>query len=144
MLHRRGFEVVLPMEPPGATHHAKSIVKFGRRWSLKDNPDLVAAKKRYDILLLSSGKRPRVPLDGAIALEIVFTFETPDAGKWGKRHTVKPDGSNLLKTAEDSLQRNNFIAMDQRVSDLSVKKRWGSKGSVLIRAVELEERSELF
>lgn len=144
VLHRRGFEVVLPLEPPGATHHAKSIVRYGRRWGLKDNPDLVAAKARYDILLKASGKRPRIPLDGPIALEIVFTFETPDAGRWGKPHTVKPDFDNLSKTAVDALVAAKFINLDQRICSGKITKRWGSKGEVLLRAMELEERAELF
>jgi Holliday junction resolvase RusA-like endonuclease len=85
------------------------------------------------------------PLIGPICLEICFLIPMPDSwpkkkkdGMNGKRHTSKPDTSNLIKYAEDAL---NGIAYndDCQICCIKADKYWGFAGSTLIRVKSIDD-----
>jgi Holliday junction resolvase RusA-like endonuclease len=130
-------------KPPRATHNRKTIKKFGNRLGLGDDPELVAAKQM--LALLFRKHRPKVPLVGALALEIVLHFP------WNTGHTkaqcsngpvrksTTPDCSNLAKTIEDVLAKQMFFKNDSQVARLVVEKWYSDRPGISIEIQELEE-----
>ena len=75
-------------------------------------------------------------MQGAVDLTILATFQTPKS--WTKKkttelihrpHTQKPDADNIAKSIKDGLNGVAY-ADDSQVSDLTVRKVWGSVGKV--------------
>lgn len=83
------------------------------------------------------------PLEGAVKLRIVATFEIPKS--WSKKrrsemigayHTQKPDGDNLAKSILDGLNRVAF-ADDAQVADQRCVKRWGLYAETYVEVAQL-------
>lgn len=76
--------------------------------------------------------------DGAVALDVVATFELPKswpkkkrAALLGQPHTQKPDASNLAKNCEDAL---NEVAYrdDAQVCETRCRKVWGERSGTVV------------
>ena len=81
------------------------------------------------------------PIDGAIGLSLIFVFPRPKSAKKGKVfHTVKPDGSKLLRAAEDAMTGVAYVD-DARIQS-ATDKVYGDEPGVHIYLCELEETAE--
>ena len=80
------------------------------------------------------------PHDGAVALEVITTFEPPKSWSKQKRaqalagevpHLVKPDIDNLIKLVKDAL--NGFAYLDDsQVTRVGGSKQYGTKNSTTL------------
>ncbi len=100
-----------------------------------DKPELVAAKKMYEYLLVPH--RPARPLKGPVYLALYFYFPFPKSASKKMRERggfkiTKPDGSNAAKVLEDCLQRSGFFKNDSQVAFLVVKKFYSNETGVHI------------
>ena len=84
-----------------------------------------------------------VPIQGAVRLRIVATFEIPKS--WSKKrraemlgayHTHRPDADNLAKSILDGLNRVAF-ADDAQVADQRCVKRWGQYAETYVEVAPL-------
>lgn len=75
-------------------------------------------------VFLSSWGRP--PLDCPVELEVVALFRRPKRLVWKRRPMVrlpyvsKPDGSNVLKAAEDALEKAGVVRDDCLIWNASI------------------------
>lgn len=78
------------------------------------------------------------PIDGAVGLSLIFVFPRPKSAKKSiLLHTKKPDGSKLLRAAEDAITGVAYVD-DSRVQSAVVKV-YGDEPGVHIFLCELEE-----
>jgi Holliday junction resolvase RusA-like endonuclease len=116
----------IPCIPPTATHHHKKIVRVRGFYKLADRPELRNARDMIDGLLVPY--RPPVPMRGAIALKLVFTWPWPSGTPKQVRRLgrvprmTKPDCSNVAKMIEDRLAALLFFTNDTQVARLVVEK----------------------
>jgi|ETNvirenome_6_85_1030632.scaffolds.fasta_scaffold27930_2 Holliday junction resolvase RusA-like endonuclease len=79
--------------------------------------------------------RPREPLDCPCVLLVEATFPRTKAKTWKRKrmtpfpHTVKPDGSNVLKAVEDALVKGGVMVDDSRIFDTRCVKRYAGEGA---------------
>lgn len=100
---------------------------------------------------LAAREHVRTPLDGALRVEMLFTFRRPKGHyRTGKNshvlrddaptfHTSKPDADNLAKAVLDALTTLGAWRDDAQVSTLIVTKDYGDTPGV---RVEIAERSD--
>ena len=82
------------------------------------------------------------PIDGAVGLSLIFVFPRPKSAKKGKIfHTTRPDGSKLLRAAEDAMTGVAYVD-DSRVMVSAVVKVYGDEPGVHILLREVEETAE--
>jgi len=82
------------------------------------------------------------PIDGAVGLSLIFVFPRPKSAKKGKIfHTTRPDGSKLLRAAEDAMTGVAYVD-DSRVMASAVVKLYGDEPGVHILLREVEETAE--
>lgn len=137
------IQFTLKVVPPTTTHQSKKIVRADKFTKLADTPELQAAKKLLEVLVLPH--QPNEPLRGPVELTLVFTWP------WLKGHTkkfrsaprrwkwTKPDASNLGKTFEDVLVRMRFLEDDNQVARLIVDKYWGQEPGIEVSIKPLWE-----
>lgn len=76
------------------------------------------------------GNRP--PIEGAVALGLLFTFQRPLADrKKVREHTGRPDLSKLVRAVEDALTGIVFTD-DSRVVEIVTAKQYGERPGVLV------------
>jgi len=81
------------------------------------------------------------PTEGAVGLSLIFVFPRPKSAKKGKVfHTTRPDGSKLLRAAEDAMTGVAYVD-DSRVQS-GVVKVYGEEPGVHIFLCEVEETAE--
>ena len=95
----------------------------------------------------------RAPLPCPVAVHVVAVFERPSrlttkrlAASMDLPHVTKPDGSNVLKSAEDALEKAGVFANDSQVWDSRVTKRYANNGEqpavhVLVTWAAIEQES---
>lgn len=143
----------LPITPPKATSQGagkRIIVIAGKPMFFKSGK---AQGAENDLTLLCSRHIPAQPMEGALCLQIDFTFP------WRKSepqkrlvlgrvpHTSKPDCSNLVKMIEDVLTKLGFWKDDSQIASLTVTKAWGDKVGIAVRIDHFPTsipRTELF
>ncbi len=132
------FDIVLPIDPPTVTHHAKELgMRYGKGKRLiptmRDRPELEAAKGLIGAGLaqcrVRAGRRPRYPIAEPIILDVTFCFRAPQPAWWSR----KPDRDNLCKTFTDVLVRNGWVEDDKLIVGGIVEKGCGPQP--FIRAV---------
>lgn len=69
----------------------------------------------------------------AIRVDIIATFSTAKAERWGAPHTHKPDKDNIEKMILDCLAKAGALGGDDaRVADGATRKVWGRAGSMAV------------
>ena len=132
--------------PPTANHQRKKIVHVrikggGTVAKLADKDELVKARDFWTQHL--APHRPARPLTGPLQLcvTIAWPYRKGEPKKnriaGGLWHTTKPDLSNVVKTLEDRLTEEGFIADDAQVSILIPRKIWDETGWFSVRIQEL-------
>lgn len=98
-----------------------------------------AKTRKWEDLAATCGRiayGAKAPLTGPLAVSIVATFSVPKS--WNKQrrllpppHASRPDGSNILKAVEDSL--NDVIWVDDsQIIKATVEKRYGDEPGVTV------------
>ena len=73
------------------------------------------------------------PQAGAVELVAAFYFETPDAGRWGKPHTARPDADNLLKLVMDAIESAGLLPKgDAAIARTITSKAWAAQPGVVV------------
>lgn len=105
----------LAIDPPAATHHAKRIVARAGHSTLADGPDLVAARRLYELAIPPRPGPLVPPLRPPVVLRVTFTFAgRPDApAGW---HVRRPDLDNQVKLLADVLAARGYVADDAHVA----------------------------
>lgn len=136
------FRIVLHMDPPTVTHHAKKRVTYRRRdkvvHGLADSAELSNVRRSYAIMLASKGvveHKPPKPLLGPIYLSMAFVFRGA-ASAW---YTEKPDDDNLCKTLQDVLVSMGWLAADKLVCRKWIDKMTDPKPHILIDSHVIKE-----
>jgi len=94
---------------------------------------------RQAIKTVLSWEWHRPPIDGAVALSLIFVFPRPKSLKKGKLfHTVRPDKSKLLRAVEDALTGVAYTD-DARVFAPTPIGIYGDEPGVHILLREMEE-----
>lgn len=137
---------------PGGSKRGFYIEKIKRVVIVDDNK---RAKSWKDTVAAFAADHwgSRSPLDGTLAVDVVFTLPRPQSHfRTGKRagelredapqfHTKKPDGTKLFRSTEDSLTgilwRDDSLIADQRV-----RKIYGDKPGAAITVYSLVGATE--
>jgi Holliday junction resolvase RusA-like endonuclease len=82
----------------------------------------------------------RPPLEGAVAVELAFTFPRP-RGHYGRRglrpsapasHAVRPDLDKLCRAVLDALVGAGMVRDDAQVAELHATKRYGERPGLIV------------
>lgn len=125
-----------PCVPPTATHQAKKIARRGPFVGMTDKPELVAARRFLEGVLVQH--QPAEPVRGPVSLSLQFTWPWRAGDGKQKRalgripKDTKPDCSNLAKTLEDRLAALCFIEDDANVVELHVAKFFGDTPGIFV------------
>jgi Holliday junction resolvase RusA-like endonuclease len=127
----------LPIEPPRSTSQGKRLLIVKGRPMFFKKKEHQAAEN--DLLMLCSKYAPAAPLNGPVSLcvELVFPWrkgETKARMQAGRQpHTTLPDCDNAVKMIGDVLTKLRFYTDDSQVSELIVRKWWGSCVGISIK-----------
>lgn len=124
---KRTFECVLHVSPKGKKRHRFSA---GRTHS---HPETVAAEA--EIRWLVQMKRPPM-MTGPLYMRVRAYFLRPKSAKKRVHHTVKPDGSNVLKLVEDALN-GLLYPDDSAIVDAQVQKFYGEEERIELEVGEV-------
>ena len=142
------LDFFIPCNPPKSTAQASTIIMrrkdgspfIGRAKSSK------AKKVEHDLMVLLGQHKPPRALEGALFLEVLFTYPWR-AGEPKKNRVAgyrwidkRPDADNLYKLMGDVMTRLGFWTDDAQVADLRVLKRWGDEPGIKVRTGELGRR----
>lgn len=83
--------------------------------------------------------RIEAPLNGPIAIEIVWIFGTKTKKQWGKFRTERPDLDNMAKILLDRMTKLGFFGDDSQIAMATLVKLWGQKSQIRIHIHELTE-----
>lgn len=124
---KRTFEITLHVSPKG-----KKRPRFGAGRTFS-HPETVAAEA--EIRWLCQMKKPPM-LTGPLYMRVRAYFLRPKSAKKRVHHTVKPDGSNVLKLVEDAL--NGLVYPDDSaIVDAQVQKFYGDSERIELEVGEL-------
>lgn len=116
------FELWIPI--PSATAQQTGIaIRNGKPYGYKKQK--VKDAEKLFALALKPHRIPE-PIEGAIKLTIVWSYQTKDKKRNGKLKTTRPDLDNLNKIIQDSLVKAGFIKDDSQVAILQAYKAWTS------------------
>jgi Holliday junction resolvase RusA-like endonuclease len=130
------IDFFMPCDPPTASHHAKQIIRLGKFYSLADKPELKAARKMLEKLMMPH--RLPAPITGAVTLTLEFTWpwrsgDSKRARAQGRiPKPTRPDCSNVAKTTEDRLVKMGFLEDDGQVVELIVRKWVGDRPGIRV------------
>ena len=115
---------------------AKQRARFNRRSGSAYTPRETFAFEDT-VRVIASQHFPQ-PMDGAVKLTVLATFEIPKS--WSKKkaadhlwrhHTQKPDLDNVLKAIKDGLNRIAYHD-DGQVAEVIGRKVWGSPARTVV------------
>ena len=139
ILNLKMIKFTIPGKPKALKRHRVS--KFGGMYD-------PSSKDKKDIMIQMAQFKPKVPLDGNIALTLRFTLPRPKnhyrTGKYKhllkdsspELHSVKPDLSNLVKLYEDILQPD-FYVDDSQICVLYAFKEYGKEPETHVQIEEI-------
>ena len=121
---RESWTATIPGEPigkgrPRATSRGGRVRTF--------TPKKTRAYEQAAARVLADGWH-REPLRGAVRLFVVALFPRPGRMMWKRKpmprteHTARPDGDNVLKIIQDSLEKSGVLLRDQQVFQASITK----------------------
>lgn len=119
---------------PSGTSQQRGI--RGRRTHPKES--LKIARAEWKAFL--ERHAPKVPVGGALSLNIIFAYATKDKRKWGCPKTTRPDTTNLVKIAEDAMTACGYWGDDSQVAETYAARVWDETGWVKVEVSVLEEK----
>lgn len=135
----RSVEASLPIVPPRTTHQQKKVaVRDGRPFFYRGK-SLKQAEATLEWALMPV--RPRRPLAGPLALDVLVTFPFRKGKKRCSLHVEKPDIDNWLKGFLDCMQRLAFFRNDSAIVELRCRKRRGSCPGIWFCLSEIDVES---
>lgn len=115
----------LHMNPPTITAQMKKVRVVKNKPIFYEPEDV---KNAHRVLLAHlAPHKPETPLDGAIALKVLWLFPRGKSHKHGQWRTTRPDTDNLQKMLKDSMTRIGFWKDDAQVAREIVEKRWSDE-----------------
>lgn len=130
------MEFTLDIIPPTVTAQMHRVMVRHGKPMFYDSPKLKEARNLFVIYL--SQHKPKVPLEGPLALTVEWRFQT----KTHKENTyriTRPDTDNLEKLLKDCMTQVGFWKDDAQVCRETVTKRWSQKKPGLyIKVVSLD------
>lgn len=125
--------IMLPIEPPTATHQQKKVNWNQRRFYEPQN----VKEARQLLRGYLSHYAPARPLEGAVGLTVTYLYGTKDKRRDGEYKTTRPDLDNSQKLLQDVMTDLGFWADDARIVDLRITKFWSIKPGI---AIKVEQR----
>lgn len=116
---------------PTATAQTKRVNHYTGKFY--ESPELRRTRRTYMNLIRPS--RPAAPIEGAVAVKIVFEFSTKTKKNRGKWKTTRPDCDNLVKMLLDCMTFTMFWKDDAQVAHLEIDKRWSADDQARIRII---------
>ena len=147
--------VVRGVPAPQSRVHSRVVVPPGpgrRAITRQYYPDLKGRMKRWKARIVAAsmacGVKPREPLAGPIIFFAEFYLPRPKRLLRKKdfagmiAHTGKPDLSNLIKLAEDTLEAEGWYVDDKQIFSLGGSGKWwvakGQEPGCIIRVTEVD------
>ena len=125
-------------QPPRTTAQEKGVfVGRNRKPVFYEKPEVRVARQYYIYHLWQN--RPAKPMEGAIYLKTVWTFQTSRKKLEGTYKTTKPDTENMLKLFKDCMTQAGFWGDDAQVVYEVTVKQWGSDPGIEVCVHELGE-----
>ena len=130
--------IFLPITPPKATAQGNGkriVVIQGRPRFFKGRQ---AASAEHALTALLAPRKPHEPAQGPVSLDIQLTWpwrvREPLKTRARRKipHTSKPDADNSVKSLIDCMTKLGFWKDDSQISDLRIRKWWGSEPGILI------------
>jgi Holliday junction resolvase RusA-like endonuclease len=118
-----GVGLLLRMDPPTVTHHAKRIA--GNH--LKDSKALKSARRTY---MFEVPRNPGLPIRPPVGVSIQFIWKSDRARRVRRIRT--PDLDNCNKLLQDVLVAKGWIERDEQVAFLQLEKFDGPTAGVTI------------
>lgn len=125
-------------QPPRVTVQEKGVkIGHNRKPIFYEKPEVMAAKQRFLYQLWQY--KPDEPIEGAVYLKTVWTFQTHQKKMEGKYKITKPDTDNSLKLFKDCMTKVGFWLDDSQVVYEVTVKRWGMNPGIEVVVVPMEE-----
>ena len=129
----------MAMKPPTATAQEHSVRVIKGKPIFFDPPKVKEAKKLLMGHLIIN--RPDEPIEGAVALSVIWLFPKGKFHKNGEWRTTRPDTDNLQKLLKDCMTKCGFWKDDAQVVSERVEKRWSDEPTgIYVEITELETR----
>lgn len=119
------IEIALRVLPPKTTSQMKRQVQTSHGPRFFKSKAQKAVEHTY--LSLLTPYQPDVPIDGPVALSVVFAW--PHLAATPKRlrglrlpKTTRPDADNIIKALQDCLVRLRFVHDDGQIAELNLRK----------------------
>lgn len=131
------MEFFIAMNPPTSTAQMKQVRVVKNKPVFYDPAPVKEARKQLIGHLILH--RPDVPLEGPLALTVMWLFPKGRSHKNGEWRTTKPDTDNLQKLLKDCMTKCQFWKDDAQVVREVVEKRWSDEPcGIYIEIQELE------
>ena len=127
----------LPMRPPTATHQEKQVRVVRGKPVFYEPPEVKAARSK--LLAHVAKAAPPRPLEGPVALTVIWAFPAGGIHSDGDYHRQRPDLDNLMKLLLDCMTAARWWEDDAQVCDLHAAKVWSGRPGVRIIAGEVRE-----
>jgi len=129
----------MAMKPPTATAQEHSVRVIKGKPIFFDPPNVKEAKKLLMGHLITN--RPDTPIEGAVALSVIWLFPKGKSHKNGEWRITRPDTDNLQKLLKDCMTKCGFWKDDAQVVSERVEKRWSDEPTgIYVEITELETR----
>lgn len=131
------MEFFIAMNPPTATAQEKKVRVVNGKPIFYDPASVKEAKQ----LLIShlAPRRPDKPIEGAVALTVMWLFPKGKSHKNGDWRVTKPDTDNLQKLLKDCMTKCEFWKDDAQVVRETVEKRWADEPTGIYIGIETLE-----
>lgn len=131
------MEFFIAMNPPTSTAQMKQVRVVNNKPVFYDPAPVKEARKKLIGLLILH--RPDTPLEGPLALTVMWLFPKGRSHKNGEWRITKPDTDNLQKLLKDCMTKCQFWKDDAQVVREVVEKRWSDDPcGIYIEIQELE------
>ena len=131
------MEFFIAMNPPTSTAQMKQVRVVKNKPVFYDPAPVKEARKQLIGHLILH--RPDAPLEGPLALTVMWLFPKGRSHKNGEWRTTKPDTDNLQKLLKDCMTKCQFWKDDAQVVREFVEKRWSDEPcGIYIEIQELE------
>jgi len=122
---------------PAPKGSMKGFVSKGRAMLTNDN----AATKPWQLIVAWTARKAmagRLPLKGAVRVEVTFQFIRPKSASKRVHHTVKPDVDKLTRALYDALKQGGVYKDDAQVVVNQSRKLYADKAGafVIVEAIE--------
>jgi len=130
----------LDMIPPSATGQMHKVGVKNNKPFFYDPPAVKDAKQKLNAYLYHH--RPSEPLEGALALIVIWLY--PIKGKHADMEykTSKPDTDNLQKILKDCMTFCGFWEDDSQVVREIIEKRWAKEPGIVIGVFDANSNEE--